>query len=184
LARIEAPKLQEMSSEQRRVYDIIASGPRNGVRGPLAIWLHRPVMAQHAQGLGQFCRYDTSLPSRLSELAILILACIWRSEYEWWAHKPLALAAGVSHSVVDALMINETPVFEHDDEAVVFDFLTNLHTTRKVPSDIYDRAEALLGKNGVIDLVAVAGYYTLISMSLNVFEIGVPDGAPRELERS
>src|SRR5882724_9935542 len=101
MTRIADLRLDQMTPAQRAVHDAIASGPRKAVRGPLAVWLRRPDLAQHAQALGRYCRYDSSLPPRLSELAILVLARVWGSEYEWYVHKPLALAAGVRLEVVE-----------------------------------------------------------------------------------
>lgn len=171
----------QMSPEQKRIHDVIASGPRGQVRGPLAVWLHRPALAEHAQALGRYCRYETSLPERVSEWAILILARHWRSEYEWWAHKPIAIKAGVSEEMIDALRDGREIVCVHADEALVQEFLTVLHAQRHIPQDLYDRIVRVLGEAGVIDLVGIAGYYTLISMTLNVFDIRTPEGAPIEL---
>jgi 4-carboxymuconolactone decarboxylase len=92
-----------MSAEQKTVYDAIVSGPRGRVRGPLAVWLHRPGLADRAQALGEYCRYGTSLEKRLSELAIIIMGRTWNAEFEWWAHKPIALKEGVSEAVVEAI---------------------------------------------------------------------------------
>lgn len=181
MARISPPQAAEMSADQKRIHDLIASGPRGRVRGPLAVWLHRPAMAEPAQALGQFCRYDSSLPPRLSELAILVLARWWSSEFEWWAHKAIALKAGVSETVIDALRDRRDIVFAHADEALIHEFLTVLHETRHIPDALYQRAERMFGRDGVIDLVALAGYYTLISMTLNVFRIDPPEGEPLEL---
>lgn len=181
MARISPPQVQDMSADQKRIHDIIASGPRGRVRGPLAVWLHRPSMAEPAQALGQFCRYDSSLPPRLSELGILVLARWWSSEFEWWAHKAIALDAGVPEAVIDALRDGQPIPFEQADEALIHEFLTQLHQTRRISDELYERAEKMFGKNGVIDLVALAGYYTLISMTLNVFQIAPPDGEPQEL---
>lgn len=181
MARINPLTVEEMSADQRRVYDIITSGPRGRVRGPLAVWLHRPGMAEHAQALGQFCRFESALPARLSELGVLVLARWWSSEFEWWAHKTLALNAGLSEAVIDALRDRKPIPFEHDDEALIYEFLTVLQETRRVPDELYQRAEHLFGRHGVIDLVAQAGYYTLIAMTVNVFRIDPPDGAALEL---
>ncbi|MFM0018812.1 carboxymuconolactone decarboxylase family protein [Paraburkholderia azotifigens] len=170
-----------MTSQQRSVYDAIANGPRKGVRGPLAVWLHRPELAQNAQALGRYCRYETSLEPRQSELAILVIARIWGSEYEWYAHKPIALDAGVSPAVVEAIRTNAVPVFERADEAIIHTFLTELHRDRKVSDETYRGAVELLGEAGVIDLTGLAGYYTLISMTINVFQVSPPDGVPNEL---
>lgn len=171
-----------LTPEQRTVYDAIASGPRKGVRGPLAVWLHNPALAQQAQALGRYCRYDTSLAPRLSELAILVIARVWSSEYEWYAHKPFALEAGVSPEIVEAIRTHCPPTFTHDDESAVYDFITELHRERKVSDATYARAVGLLGETGVIDLTGIAGYYTLISMTINVFQVAQPAGAPNELD--
>ncbi|OZI37477.1 4-carboxymuconolactone decarboxylase [Bordetella genomosp. 10] len=181
MARVTPPSVEAMSPAQKRVHDLIAAGPRGRVRGPLAVWLHRPAMAEPAQALGQFCRYDSSLPPRLSELGILVLARWWGAEFEWWAHKKIALEAGVDAAVVDAIRDRRPIPFTRDDEALVHEFLTVLHETHDVPDPVYQRAEAMFGRDGVLDLVTLAGYYTLISMTLNVFRIDPPEGEPREM---
>ncbi|TFW35646.1 carboxymuconolactone decarboxylase family protein [Massilia horti] len=170
-----------LSEEQKRIYDEIASGPRKGVRGPLAVWLRRPGLAATAQALGRYCRYETSLPPRLSELAILILGRAWSADYEWAAHKPIALAAGLPVAVVDAIRDRRPPPFEAADEALVYEFMTTLHAEHTIPDALYQRAGALLGLDGVIDLVGIAGYYTLISMTIKAFDLMPADGSPREM---
>ena len=171
----------QMTPAQRSVHDAIASGPRKGVRGPLAVWLHRPELAQHAQALGRYCRYESSLPPRLSELAILVVARVWGSEYEWYAHKPIALAAGVSPELVEAIRSQAVPAFSDASEAAIYGFLMALHRDRKVADAVYAEAVAQLGEPGVVDLVGLAGYYTLISMTINVFQVAPPTGVPDEL---
>ncbi|MGI4813556.1 MAG: carboxymuconolactone decarboxylase family protein [Janthinobacterium lividum] len=171
----------QLSEAQRQVYDAIAAGPRQGVPGPLAVWLRRPELAAHAQALGRYCRYDSSLPPRLSELAILTLARIWGSEYEWYAHKPAALAAGLDAAVVEALRTHAAPPFSRHDEALVHHLLVTLHRDRRIADDLYADAVAALGEAGVVDLIGIAGYYTLISMTINVFQVEPPAGTPMEL---
>lgn len=182
MSRLSMPDKSTFSEHQQRVYDAIAGGPRGRVRGPLAVWLHRPGLAEHAQALGQYCRYDSSLPPRLSELAILTMAVAWKAEFEWWAHKPIALQAGVSPQVVEALRKGVEIPFEKDDERIVHAFVKSLVETRHVPDTLYQEAVQVLGEGMVVDLVGVAGYYTLISMTLKVFEIEPPEGEVRELE--
>ncbi|SCB19194.1 4-carboxymuconolactone decarboxylase [Cupriavidus alkaliphilus] len=148
------------------------------------MWLHRPGLANRAQALGQYCRYDSSLPPRLSELAILVMARTWMSEFEWWAHKPIALKAGVAEEVVEAIRTGQEPVFGNEDEQVIYEFLTVLHATRNVPDALYQRAMVVLGKDRVVDLVGLAGYYTLISMTINVFGVVPPDGSAPELAQA
>jgi 4-carboxymuconolactone decarboxylase len=167
---------------QKEVYDAIASGPRGGVRGPLAVWLNRPELADRAQALGRYCRYDTSLSPRLSELAILATARVWMSEYEWAAHKPIALKAGIAPDIVEAIRTGGEPVFEQADQAIVYAFSVMLHTQRKITDEVYKRAVDILGKDAVVDLTGLLGYYTLISMTINVFEVPPPDGQAPDLE--
>jgi 4-carboxymuconolactone decarboxylase len=168
----------QMSDAQQRVYDAIASGPRGGVGGPFHALLRSPELADRVQHLGEYCRFDTSLPQRLNELAILINARHWESKYEWWAHRRLASKAGLREAIIDAVLRNERPREMTSEEAVVYDFCTALHRTHFVDEAIYARAVNAFGERGVMDLVGVSGYYTLVSMVLNVAEIPLPDGVP------
>ena len=176
MSRISPPRKDEMTAEQQTVHDMIATGPRGGVRGPLAIWLHRPQLADRAQSLGRYCRYDSSLSPRLSELAILTTARIWEADYEWQTHLPHALAAGLSQDVIDALSRDETPVFNAEDEEMVYMFTRELNLTRSVSDVLFDRTLACLGRDTTIDLVGVLGYYSLISMTIKAFELPAVTG--------
>ncbi|MBO0347438.1 carboxymuconolactone decarboxylase family protein [Roseibium sp. CAU 1637] len=182
MSRIPPLEPDALSSRQREVYEAIASGPRGRVRGPLAIWLNRPDLADRAQALGRYCRYDSSLSPRLSELAILATARVWMSEFEWAAHKPIALKAGISKEIVEAIRTGDDPVFLQADEEIVYRFSEMLHTQRKVTDEVYARAVEVLGQDAVVDLTGLLGYYTLISMTINVFEVPPPDGLKPELE--
>lgn len=184
MQRLLPPDPERLSDAQRAVYDAIVSGPRGRVRGPLAIWLHRPELAGRAQALGQYCRYDSSLEQRLSELAILTMGALWKAEFEWWAHYPIALKAGLAPDVADAIGEGREPVFEKDDESVVYAFIQALVERRTIPDELYQRAHDVLGQDRLVDLVGLAGYYTLISMTLNVFKVGLPDGEPLQFDRS
>ncbi|MBV7481362.1 carboxymuconolactone decarboxylase family protein [Bordetella sp. BOR01] len=183
MPRLNPPEVDGMSAHQRRIHDAIASGPRGRVRGPLAVWLHRPGLAEHAQALGQYCRYDSSLPARLSELAILTMAAWWRSSFEWWAHHPIAVQAGLDANVAEQIRVGDTPVFEQADESAVYRFVRALLETRQVPDALYQEAVQVLGTESVVDLVGIAGYYTLISMTINVFDIQPTDGSTVSFER-
>ena len=160
-----------------RVHQSIAAGPRGGVRGPFNALLRSPELADRVQKVGEYLRFNTSLPARLNELAILINARFWGSTYEWYAHRPLALKGGLAESVAADLARNERPASMQPDEALVYDFCTALHTQHVVDDALFDRAVTLLGERGVMDLIAVSGYYTLVSMVLNVADIPLPAGA-------
>ena len=127
MTRIPALLLEKMTDHQRQVHNTITSGPRGEVRGPLAVWLNRPELASCAQLLGRYCRFDTTLPPHLSELAILTTARVWSSEFEWAAHKPIALEAGVSPDIIEAIRTHQDPIFEHKDESVVHAFSNHFH---------------------------------------------------------
>lgn len=180
--RIRTLHRHQMSAEQRRVHDAIAAGPRGGVPGPLAVWLHSPQLAETAQRLGQFVRYDSALPPRLSELAILLVGRYWTAHYEWWVHRPIAEDAGLAGNIVDAIRDRRTPPFQRTDERIVYDFVQQLQRQRRVEDDVYHQALAALGEQGVVDLVGICGYYTLIAMTLNTFQVPLPDGAASDLD--
>jgi 4-carboxymuconolactone decarboxylase len=184
MSRIPPIDPAHLDDEQRAVYDAIASGPRKGVRGPLAVWLHRPRLADRAQALGRYCRYDSSLPPRLSELAIMLMGRHWLAEYEWAAHKPFALEAGLATDVIDAIRDGHPPAFARRDEALVYAFMEQLHARRAIADTLYADLEREIGRDGLVDLVGVAGYYTLISMTIKVFDVPPPAGATPELPTS
>jgi 4-carboxymuconolactone decarboxylase len=166
-------KREQMTDAQKRVYDEIA-GSRGGVRGPFGPLLRSPDLADRWQRLGEYVRYKTSLPARLNEFAIIITARFWGSKYEWYAHKPLAIKGGLAESIADDLAQNKRPANMKPDEELVYDFCTTLHREHFVDEALFKRALETLGERGVIDLVAVSGFYVAVSMVLNVAEIPIP----------
>ncbi len=166
-----------MTVEQRRVAAAIRSGPRGVVQGPLLAWLHSPALADRAQALGAFCRYGTSLPPRLSELAIITAGAYWRAGFEWHVHAPLALAAGLDPAAVEALRTGATPHFAAEDEQAVWRFASHLLHDRAVPDAACQRVVDLLGAPAAVDLVGVLGYYGLICMTIKAFAVPVPEGS-------
>lgn len=168
---------EQMNEAQKRVYDAIAGGPRGGVRGPFGALLRNPDLADRVQKLGEQLRFNSSLPPRLNEFAILVNARFWQSDYEWFAHKPLAIKGGLAESIVADLENNRRPGGMQADEELVYDFCDTLHRKHFVDDALFARAVALLGERGVVDLVGVSGYYTLVSMVLNVAQIPLPAGA-------
>lgn len=172
MQRIAAPEPETHDEAQRRVAAAVASGPRGSVRGPIAVWLHRPELADRAQALGAYCRYQSTLPPRLSELAILVTAKVWHAGYEWRAHAPMALAGGLAAEPVEALRVGQAPLFAHEDEAALYDFAVELNLHRRISDAVWERAERCLGTAGLVDLIGVLGYYSLISMTINAVRIG------------
>jgi 4-carboxymuconolactone decarboxylase len=170
---------ENLSPEQRRVYDAIKSGPRGVVQGPLRVWINSPELADRAQALGAFCRYGTVLPPRLSELAIITTGAFWKAGFEWAVHAPIALKAGLDPAAVEAIRQGEQPSFSNPDEAAVHAFAHELLHNRRVSAETYKRAEKELGSRALVDLVGILGYYGLICLTINAFEVPVPEGAPK-----
>jgi 4-carboxymuconolactone decarboxylase len=170
-------KPEDLTPAQRKVHDAIVAGPRGKVVGPLRVWLLSPELAERAQELGAFCRYGTSLPPRLSELAILTTGAFWQAGFEWHAHAPIALKAGVPAEAVEAIRLGKEPKFDREDEQAVYEFSRELWNKRRVSDAVYNRTAGLLGNNAVVELVAILGYYGLISMTINAFEVPLPQGA-------
>jgi 4-carboxymuconolactone decarboxylase len=179
--RVRDLKPEEMNDAQRRVADEAAAGKRGRVPAPLRAWLHSPELGSRAQRLGEFLRYDTSLGPYLSELAILVTARHWTAHYEWYAHKREGLKAGIDPAVIADIAARRRPTLEDPKAAAVYDYAHTLHETHKVPAPIHDAALTALGEQGVVELVGLLGYYTLVAMTLNAFEIGLPEGEPVEL---
>jgi 4-carboxymuconolactone decarboxylase len=169
-------KRKQMTDAQRRVFDAIAGGPRGGVRGPFGPLLRSPELADRVQKLGEYLRFNSSLSARINEFAILINARFWESKFEWNAHKPLAINGGLAESIANDLAQNKRPATMKPDEELVYDFCTTLHRRHFVDDALFKRAVEMLGEQGVIDLIAVSGYYTLVSMILNAAEIPLPPG--------
>jgi 4-carboxymuconolactone decarboxylase len=171
----------ELSDAQRKVYKEIAGGPRGGVRGPFNALLRSPELADRAQKLGEYIRFQSSLPARLNEFAILITARHWGSQYEWHAHHPLALKAGLSAAVAADLAQGRRPAAMREDEAIVYDFCKELHERKFVGDAAFKAAADKFGERGVVDLVGVSGYYTFVSMVLSVDRHPLPGAAPDPL---
>jgi 4-carboxymuconolactone decarboxylase len=162
--------------EQKKVHDAVVAGPRGKIVGPIKVWLKNPGLAEHAQALGAYCRYGTSLSPRLSELAICCTGSFWKANYEWYAHAPLAIKAGIDPAAIEAIRTGGTPTFTRSDEQAVYDFAIELTRNRRVSAATFERARKELTETGVIDLVGIIGYYSLVSVTLNAFELPVPEG--------
>jgi 4-carboxymuconolactone decarboxylase len=184
-AKRPAPRLamideQHMNPGQSALMEAIRSGPRGKSvtpRGPFAVWLHAPEFGQLAQALGGHVRYKTALPPRLSEFAILCTARLWRAQYEWFAHEPMAENGGVKPKTIRALRAGRVPQSAPKDERAIYDFVQELYKTKRVSDRTYKRVHGFLGDAGTVELVGILGYYVMISMTLNVFRMMPPADA-------
>ncbi len=150
--------------------------PDGSLRGPFNPWLHSPEMGENAQKLGESLRFASALPATLRELAIICVAVHWRAQYEWWAHKRIALREGLAAEVVDAIKAGEAPPETEPGVGAVTSFVRELLSTAHVTDGTYAAVHDVLGDRGTVDLVALVGYYGLVSATLNVFQVPMPEG--------
>lgn len=175
---------ETMSPEQRRVADEIQAGPRGaGLRGPFNALLRSPDLATHVQKVGAHVRFHSSIPRPLNELAILITGRRWTAQYEFYAHRKLALAAGLRAEIADALAEGRRPEGMSADEAAIYDFATELVNQGEVSDATFAKVKARFGERGVIDLVGACGYYSFVSMVLNVARVPLPAGETPPLRK-
>jgi 4-carboxymuconolactone decarboxylase len=148
-----------------------------GLAGPFNAFLHAPDVGRRLTSLGAALRFGTSIERRLTEVAIITVGSRWKAEFEWWAHARIARDQGVPDSAVDAIGRGDEPAFEANDERAVYAVASELARTGQVSQASYDAACALLGDTGMVELVSLCGYYTLISFLLNAFAVPLPPGA-------
>ncbi len=176
MPRIPLVDPENLSPEQRKVYDEIVSGPRGRVQGPLLAALHRPELAEKWQQFGEILRYRTSLPPPVSEIAILTTAERWQCQLEWYLHAAFALKSGVAQTVIDDIYQCRRPKNATQDELAVYDFTTELHDFRRVLPETYQKVLDRWGVVGTVELTALIGYYTMVAMTLNAHEFPLPAG--------
>ncbi len=155
---------EQLTSEQKTMVNDLLAGSRTSLGGPFNALLRSPEMGNLSQKLGEYVRFRSSVPRRLNEMAILMTAKWWSSQYEWYGHKTAALEAGLSAAVVDDIQAGRRPSRMQPDERVIYDFSTELRDRRRVSDATFKAAVDLIGEKGVIDLIAVMGYYDLVSM--------------------
>ncbi len=171
-----------MTPAQKTMFEHLITGERRGASGPFNVLLRSPEMGDLAQQFGSSMRYHSSIPNRLNELAIIITARHWTSHYEWYAHKRAALQAGLAPTIVDAVANGTTPTGMKADEAAVYTFIHELLTTKQVSDATFATVKMHFGERGAVDLIGVSGYYTLVSMLLNVDQHPLPSGVQAELK--
>jgi 4-carboxymuconolactone decarboxylase len=185
--------VEKLTADQKVVYDGIRGGPRAKVAnsgaskpgplgGPFNVMLRSPGVGNIVQALGGEIRFKSSIPNKLNELAIMVTARYWTSQYEWHAHCKLALDAGLNPEIAKDVAENRRSAKMDADEAMIYDFSRELHETKGVSDANYKRVLDRFGERGVFDLIAVNGYYSLVSMILNVDKTPLPDGVPLPLK--
>jgi 4-carboxymuconolactone decarboxylase len=176
-----APRFSQLSADQlteaqKPVAARILEVSSAGLGGPYSMLLRSPELAKRYLGMTDYLRFETSLPHRLNELAILIEARLWDAQYEWWAHYPIALKAGVPKAVADDIREGRRPAGMQPDEEVVYEVCIELLRDRHLDDTTFARAKQILGEQQLVDLVAVASFYVMVSSVIIAGEIGVPNG--------
>ena len=182
MARLGMPAEQDLTKEQSDVISEVVSGRRGKVPAPMIAWLRNPELARRGQKLGELLRFETSLEPALSELAILVCGRHWTSHHEWTAHKKIALAAGVDPRIVDDIAASKVPVTATVREEIVYQVSSVLLAKTRLDEKLYQHGIEVLGEKGMVELVAILGYYSLVALTLNAFEIGLSESFAPELE--
>jgi len=172
----------EMTPAQKTMVEHLLAGPRGGVNGPFNVLLRSPEVGDLGQEFGAASRFKSSLPQRLYELAILVTARYWTAQYEWQAHHRSALQAGLSASICDAIAAGRRPTAMQKDEEALYNFVSELLNTKQVSDATFNAAKNAFGERGVVDIIAVTGWYNIVSMMLNVDQYPVLDGTQPELK--
>lgn len=158
----------KMTDAQRKAAAEMIAGPRKGVKGPFIPLLRSPELMDRLQKVGEYLRFQSSLEQRISELIMLIVSREWTQHFEWFVHVPLGRKAGISEDTIAALGEGRRPSGMSEDEELAYDFLVELFRNKGVSETTYRRAVMMFGENGVIDMIGVAGYFTTVSMVMNV----------------
>jgi len=178
MARIAPVDPSRLSPDQKRVYDAIASGPRGGVRGPFLALLHVPELADRIQNVGEYLRYNSSFPPRLSELAIIVTARANACQYEWYAHSKIAAKAGLPADIIEAIRLEREPVFTDEKDRLVYEYAFQLNRAKRVSDATYAAVTETFGVRGAVDLAGLVGYYGMIAATLNAHQVEIPAGEP------
>jgi 4-carboxymuconolactone decarboxylase len=184
MPRLEPLRPAAMSEAQRAVYNALLSGkrgtgltaPDGSLIGPFNAMLRNPHVGNRIQSLGEALRFDTSLSRRVIEIATLVVGAHWRAQFEWWAHERLARQAGLSEAVIMAIKRGERPALDDASEATAYEVATEIYRTQRLSDATYARAIERFGEAGVFELLALVGYYTLISLLLNGFNVPLAPG--------
>ncbi len=182
MGRLTRKQLSELTEDQQAVFEEIVANrpvkPKDGhIGGPFDIWLRSPEMGHRLVALGGFFRFRTSVDRRYIELAILVTGQHWQAQFEWYAHEPMARDAGVPEAVIQAIKVGAKPELDDAGDQATYQLASEIHQTHQVSQATYDRAVAEFGEMGVAELIGLCGFYGLVSMTLNTFDVELPPGA-------
>ena len=175
--RVPSLKPEDMTPRQKEVQERILAR-RGQAGGPYPVWLHNPELCERAEALSAYCRFESSLPPKLRELAILLTARFWDAQYSWSAHVDKAVEAGISREAVDAIAAKREPEFSQPDERIFYQFSMELLRNHFVSAQTFEAAQRQFGANGVIDIVASIGNFSMLAMVLNAFLVDLKREPP------
>ena len=176
--RFAKPSMEQLSPEQQAVAADVLKQSSAGLGGPYGMLIKSPELLKRYLLMTEYLRQKTSLPHRLNEMAILLEARIWDAQYEWWAHEPLARKAGLPDAIIDDIRNARRPASMQQDEAIVYDVVTELLNKRQLSDDTFGKARQILGEQQLVDLVAVTGFYVMVSAVVIAGRVAIPDGGP------
>jgi len=177
MARVDEVNREGLNERQQQLYDdIMRTRPRGKLSGPFSVWMHTPDIAEPANGLANCFRVHARLDKRLIELITLLMCRAGTVKYAWSVHEPLARQAGLAPQTIDAIRANQRPDFSRDDERLIYDLVTELLGTKALSDGTFQRATAAFGREGVIEAVSCAGFYSMVGFVLNAFEVPPPPG--------
>ncbi len=188
MTRLKKKKLEELTEAERETFDMVVRDrpvkPRDGhIGGPFDIWIRSPEMGRRLVGLGGFFRFKTSVDRRYIELVILATGSFWKAQFEWWAHEPMARDAGVPENIITALKNGETPTFDDPADEAAYNLANELQHTHELSKESYTAGVTHFEEQGVAELIALCGFYTMVSMTLNGFDVELPAGAEPPFEK-
>jgi 4-carboxymuconolactone decarboxylase len=176
--RFPQPAMEQLNAEQQTVAAEVLKQSSAGLGGPYGMLIKSPELLKRYLLMTEYLRQKTSLPRRLNEMAILLEARLWDAQYEWWAHEPLARKAGLSDAIIGDIREGKRPAAMQPDEAIVYDVVTELLNKRQLSDDTFGKAKQILGEQQVVDLVAVTGFYVMVSAVVIAGRVAIPNGAP------
>ena len=184
MSRLTRKTVAELTREQRETYDKIVAErpvkPKDGhIGGPFDIWLRSPEMGRRLVGLGGFFRFRTSVDRRYIELAILVTGAHYKAQFEWFAHEPMARDAGVPENVIQAIKVGEAPPLDDAGDKAAYAIARELHETHELSDATYAAGVDAFDEVGVAEIIGVSGFYSLVSMTLNGFDVDLPAGADK-----
>lgn len=182
MSRLETKKYSELSQAQQETFDkVVADRPVKPVDGhiggPFDIWVRSPEMGRRLVALGGFFRFRSSVDRRYVELAILVTGQFWQAQFEWWAHEPMARDAGVPEDVIQAIKVGAEPDLSDPGDKAAYALARELHNNHGLSDATFADAKARFGETGVAELIGLCGFYGLVSMTLNGFDVDLPEGA-------